>query len=112
MGVNVLVTTPEGWVALLPPTSPTETPAALPGGYVEYCELPQKAAVREDRGKTGLEVEIVRALRWKYLGNDDYSGPVVTFFTLGPERWVATSGGFPLPISARGFPGMPRKPDF
>lgn len=65
LGVNVVITTPEGVVLLFPPDEPSESPAALPGGRIEFGETPEQAAVREAREETGFEVEVVRELgRW------------------------------------------------
>lgn len=65
LGVNVIITAAEGVVFLLPPGEPPESPAALPGGHIEFGETPEQAAVREAREETGLAVEVVRELgRW------------------------------------------------
>lgn len=78
LGVNVVITTPEGGVFLLPPNEPPESPAALPGGHVEFGETPERAAVREAREETGLAVEVVRELgRW--FGRDPPIGPMLSF---------------------------------
>ncbi len=78
LGINVVVTTPEGVVFLFPPNEPPEAPAALPGGHIEFGESPEQAAVREAREETGFEVEVVRELgRW--FKRETSIGPMLSF---------------------------------
>jgi ADP-ribose pyrophosphatase YjhB (NUDIX family) len=79
LGVNVVVRMDDGVVALLPPGEPEDSPAALPGGHVEYGECPEEAAVREAREETGLDVEVVRCLGWCFERHASYPGPMVSF---------------------------------
>ena len=79
MGVNVIVTTESGVVALLPPGAPVNAPAALPGGHVEYGETPEEAAQREAYEETGLRVEVVRCLGWYFIRSESYPGPMLSF---------------------------------
>ncbi|MFD1676496.1 NUDIX domain-containing protein [Alicyclobacillus fodiniaquatilis] len=81
MGVNIVIRVGKnGIVALLPPNSPKEAPAALPGGHIEYGESPDEAAVREAKEETGLDVEVVRFLGWEFKRNLGYPGPMASFF--------------------------------
>lgn len=79
IGVCVVIRSGDQIVALLPPGSPADAPAALPAGHCEYGESPEQAAVREAREETGLEVEITRALGWYFQHRADYPGPNVSF---------------------------------
>jgi ADP-ribose pyrophosphatase YjhB (NUDIX family) len=81
LGVSVLITTSQNEiVALLPPNSPIEYPAALPGGHAEYGESPEDAAIRESKEETGLDVEIVDCLGWEFKKNLQYPGPMLSFY--------------------------------
>jgi 8-oxo-dGTP diphosphatase len=78
-GVNMIITVGSDLVAVLPPDEPIGTPAALPGGHVEYGESPEEAAIREAYEETGLIVQVVHCLGWYFSARDVYPGPGVTF---------------------------------
>lgn len=80
IGVNVFITTDDGVVAILPPNSPDNYPAALPGGHSEYGEHPEEAAIRESKEETGLDVEIVQCLGWEFKQNMNYPGPMLSIY--------------------------------
>lgn len=79
MGVNLVIQSPGGIVAILPQGEPSDAPAALPGGHVEYAESPEQAAVREAHEETGLIVKVVRCLGWFFDLNPSYPGPMLSF---------------------------------
>ena len=75
-----VVTYSEGIVTILPPSLPSETPAALPAGLIEYGESPEEAAIRETLEETGLETEIVQCLGWFFSRNfSGWPGPLIYF---------------------------------
>ncbi len=106
VGVNTIVLTGVGVVALLPPGAPLDAPAALPGGHVEYGESPAQAAIREVREETGLDTVIERSLGWQYLATAEYPGDIVTFF------YVARAVGGNLRPSEEGNLGVYPKAEF
>ena len=79
LGVNIVPILEDGQVVvLLPPGEPASTPAALPGGVVEYGESPEQAAIREVEEETGLRVELDQDLgRW--FKPDFPYGPMLSF---------------------------------
>ncbi len=68
---------PEGW--------------ALPGGFVDYGESLEKAAVREAKEETGLDVELTRQLHtYSDPGRDPRRHTITTVYVaLGTGRLVA-----------------------
>jgi 8-oxo-dGTP diphosphatase len=59
--VDVIIEMADGGIVLIERRNPPHG-WALPGGFVEYGETVEQAAVREAREETGLEVELVRQL--------------------------------------------------
>lgn len=56
--VDIIIETPEGIVLVERKNPPLGW--ALPGGFVDYGESLEEAAVREAKEETGLDVELVR----------------------------------------------------
>jgi ADP-ribose pyrophosphatase YjhB (NUDIX family) len=59
MAVDVIIEMDDGTIVLIERRNPPPG-WALPGGFVEYGETLEAAAVREAREETSLEVELVR----------------------------------------------------
>jgi ADP-ribose pyrophosphatase YjhB (NUDIX family) len=78
-GVNLVIRSSGGIVAILPHGEPKDAPAALPGGHVEYAESPEQAAIREAREETGIIVKVIRCLGWYFDRNPSYPGPMLSF---------------------------------
>lgn len=75
---------------------------ALPGGFVEYGETVEQAAVREAREETGLDVELVRQFHtYSDPGRDPRQHTVAVVFigrgtgALHPASDAAAVGVFP-----------------
>jgi 8-oxo-dGTP pyrophosphatase MutT (NUDIX family) len=75
-GVNIIVKSEEGIVAIYPPN---REGVGFPGGLVEYGEDPETAAIREVYEETGLEVVVVDCLGWYFLNRTTWPGPVIQF---------------------------------
>jgi len=83
VAVDVVVLTPQGFVLVRRKNPPFKGHWALPGGFVEYGEKVEDAAVREVREETGLEISIL-ALVGVYSDPDrDPRGHVISIAFLG-----------------------------
>jgi 8-oxo-dGTP diphosphatase len=80
---------------------------ALPGGFVDYGETVEQAAVREAREETGLEITLVRQFHVYSAPGRDFRGHMVSVV------FIARAGGEPQggddASEARAFPpdGLP-----
>lgn len=59
VAVDVIIEVPDGGIVLIRRRNPPPG-WALPGGFVDYGESLEVAAVREAREETGLEIDLVR----------------------------------------------------
>lgn len=57
--VDVIIETPDGGIVLVKRKNPPEG-WALPGGFVDYGESLEEAAIREAKEETNLEIELIR----------------------------------------------------
>ncbi|RME62795.1 MAG: NUDIX hydrolase [Nitrospirae bacterium] len=57
--VDIIIETSEGGIVLIKRKNPPEG-WALPGGFVEYGESLEDAAIREAKEETGLDIELIR----------------------------------------------------
>ncbi len=60
--VDVIIKKDEGYVFIKRKKPPYDGWWALPGGIVEYGETVEKAAIREAKEETGLDIEIIGLL--------------------------------------------------
>ncbi len=58
--VDILIKTNDGIVLIKRKNDPFKGKWAIPGGFVEYGETVEKAAVREAKEETGLDVSLER----------------------------------------------------
>lgn len=86
MAVDVVIVGPDGSIVLVKRgKEPFKGMWALPGGFVEYGERVEEAAVREAREETGLEVAL-RGLVGVYSRPDrDPRGHVISIAFLAEE---------------------------
>jgi 8-oxo-dGTP diphosphatase len=75
---------------------------ALPGGFVDYGETVEEAAVREAREETGLDISLVRQFHVYSDPSRDSRGHMMS------TVFIATASGVPVGADdareARGFP--------
>lgn len=57
---------------------------AFPGGFIDWGERPEKAAIREAREETGLKVKLIDILGYYSVENDPRGHIVTTAFVAKP----------------------------
>ncbi len=109
LAVDVIIELDDGGVVLIARRNPPHG-FALPGGFVEYGESVEDAAVREAREETGLEVTLVRQFHTYSDPSRDPRGHTVAVVFVGRATGspvaasdaagvrVCTADGLPEPL--------------
>jgi 8-oxo-dGTP diphosphatase len=92
LAVDVIIETDTGNIVLIERRNPPHG-WALPGGFVEYGETVEAAAIREAKEETGLDVELIRQFHtYSDPQRDPRSHTIAVVF-------VATASGTPRAAS-------------
>jgi 8-oxo-dGTP diphosphatase len=84
--VDIVITRKDGSIVLIRRRNPPfQGEWAIPGGFVEYGETVEQAAVREAKEETGLDVELVRIVGVYSDPNRDPRGHTVSICFLAGE---------------------------
>jgi ADP-ribose pyrophosphatase YjhB (NUDIX family) len=89
--VDVIIEVPEGGVVLVRRKNPPQG-WALPGGYVDYGETLERAAVREAGEETGLEIQLRGQLHTYSDPRRDPRRHTVTTVFVATARGTPTAG--------------------
>lgn len=86
LAVDVIIRRPDGSVVLVKRKNPPFRDLyAIPGGFVEYGETVEAAAVREAKEETGLDIRILKLLGVYSDPERDPRGHVVSIVYLAEE---------------------------
>jgi len=84
--VDIIITREDGSIVLIRRRNPPfQGQWAIPGGFVEYGETVEEAAVREAKEETGLDVELIRMIGVYSDPNRDPRGHTVSVCFLARE---------------------------
>jgi 8-oxo-dGTP diphosphatase len=84
--VDIVIIRKDGSIVLVKRRNPPfQGEWAIPGGFVEYGEMVEAAAIREAREETGLDVELIRIVGVYSDPNRDPRGHTVSICFLAHE---------------------------
>ena len=91
IAVDLIIELPEGRIVLIRRKNPPHG-WALPGGFLEYGESLEQAAVREAKEETGLDVELIRQLHTYSEPARDPRGQTVSTVFIARSHGIPRAG--------------------